>query len=233
VTGKLQALARLESLSERVYAALRENLRTGRIRRGVPLQEAALAAQLGVSRTPVREALARLASEGLVTADGRKFAGPELSAADIEEIYALRFLLEAEAMRLIATASPGRAKLAPLRKALEDMGWAQEAGDGKAFMDANLRFRSAWMELVPNRRLAHVISLYADHARHLRVSTLHDAAVRSGVAKRLKRLLAALGAGNADAAAKVMREHLEEARRILLSKPADKAADQAHGEGTA
>jgi DNA-binding GntR family transcriptional regulator len=218
MTGKLDTLERAEPLGERVYAALRENLRTGRIVRGVPLQEAALAAQLGVSRTPVREALARLASEGLVIADGRNFAGPELSAADIEEIYALRFLLEPEAMRLIAKQAPGRAGLAPLKKALEDMGAAQEAADNAAFMEANSRFRSGWMELVPNRRLAHVIELYADHTRYLRVLTLHDASVRAGVLKRLKRLLAAIASGNADSAARVMREHLEEARRILLSR---------------
>jgi len=124
-----------------VYAALREHLRTGRIARGVALQEAALAAQLGVSRTPVREALARLASEGLVIADGRTFAGPELSAADVEEIYALRFLLEPEALRLIAKLSPGRGALSPLKKALEDMAAAHEAADNGGFMDANSSFR--------------------------------------------------------------------------------------------
>jgi len=224
MTGKLQALERSESLGDRVYAALREHLRTGRIARGVPLQEAALAAQLGVSRTPVREALARLASEGLVITDGRTVAGPELSAADVEEIYALRFLLEPEALRLLGKQAPGRAQIAPLRKALEDMGTAQEAGDGAAFMEANSRFRGGWMDQLPNRRLAHAIGLYADHTRYLRVTTLHDAVVRAGVMKRLKRLLAALAAGNGEAAAGVMREHLEEARRILLSQLA-KAPD--------
>jgi len=228
MTANLEALERAEPLGERVYAVLREHLRSGRIARGVPLQEAALAAQLGVSRTPVREALARLASEGLVIADGRTFAGPDLSAADVEEIYALRFLLEPEAIRLIAKASPNRARLAPLRKALEDMNATHEAGDEEAFMEANYRFRAGWMELVPNRRLAHVIGLYAEHARYLRVSTLNDPAVRTGVVKRLKRLLAALGAANAAAAAKVMREHLEAARGILQSKLAGKA----RGNGT-
>lgn len=225
MTGKLQTLERAEPLGERVYAALREHLRTGRIARGVPLQEAALAAQLGVSRTPVREALARLASEGLVIADGRNFAGPDLSAADIEEIYALRTLLEPEAMRLLAASlgdTRDRTQLGALRKALEDMGAAQETGEAAAFMEANYRFRTLWMERVPNRRLAHAIGLYADHTRYLRLATLYDAAVRAGVAKRLKRLLAALAAGDGDTAAQVMREHLGEARRILLSQFPDK-----------
>ncbi len=218
MTAKLEALERPEPLGERVYAALRDNLRTGRIARGVPLQEAALAAQLGVSRTPVREALARLASEGLVIADGRTFAGPELSAADVEDIYALRLLLEPEAIRLVALGAPDRAGLAPLRRALEDMAAAHEAAEDAAFMEANYRFRAAWMDLVPNRRLAHAIELYADHARYLRLSTLNDPVVRAGVTKRLKRLVAALAPANAGAAAQVMREHMQEARRILLSR---------------
>jgi len=223
MNAKLEVLERPLPLGDRVFATLRDYLRAGRIPTGQPLQEAALAAQLGVSRTPVREALARLASEGLVIADGRTFAGPELSAADVEENYALRFLLEPEALRLIASESPGRAALAPLRKALEDMAAAHEAGDNTGFMEANSGFRSAWMELVPNRRLAHVIELYADHTRYLRVTTLHDPGVRAGVLKRLKGLLAALNGGKGDAAARAMREHLGEARRILLSQLAGKA----------
>ena len=56
--AKLQALERHEPLGDRVYATLRDYLRAGRIATGRPLQEAALAAQLGVSRTPVRAPLA-------------------------------------------------------------------------------------------------------------------------------------------------------------------------------
>src|SRR5271169_3334314 len=92
VTPKLQALERPEPLGDRVYGTLREYLRAGRIATGHPLQEAALAAQLGVSRTPVREALARLASEGLLSSDGRSFIVPSLSEADIDDIYELRLL---------------------------------------------------------------------------------------------------------------------------------------------
>src|SRR5512134_4069676 len=97
--AKLRVLERPEPLGDRVYTTLRQYLRAGRIPAGQPLQEAALAAQLGVSRTPVREALARLATDGLVVAEGRSFTLPELTVSDIEDIYALRFLLEPEALR--------------------------------------------------------------------------------------------------------------------------------------
>ena len=113
--ARLKVLQRPESLSDRVYATLREYLRAGRVPIGQPLAEAALAAQLGVSRTPVREALARLAADGLLVSDGRSFTVPMLSDSDVEDIYALRFLLEPEALREIGAARPSRKTLAPLR----------------------------------------------------------------------------------------------------------------------
>lgn len=213
---RLRALQRPEPLGERVYATLRAYLRAGRIRAGQPLQEGALAAQLGVSRTPVREALARLASEGLVVADGRSFALPSLSVGDIEDIYALRFLLEPEALRLVAVNRPDRKALAPLRTALEDMAEADGAANGAAFMEANYRFRDAWTAMVPNKRLVRAIHLYADHVRYLRAFTLDDPAVRVIVLKGLRQLAAALAAGDGEAAALAMRAHLGNAKRILL-----------------
>jgi DNA-binding GntR family transcriptional regulator len=216
--ARLQALERPEPLGDRVYATLRAYLRAGRIPAGQPLQEAALAAQLGVSRTPVREALARLASDGLVAVEGRSFILPALGVEDIEDIYALRFLLEPEALRLVAASQPERKPLAPMRKALEDMAAAHEAGDGAAFMDANYRFRDAWTALVPNSRLVRAIQLYADHVRYLRAFTLDEAAVRALVLKGLKRLALALAAGDGEAAAEAMRAHLDNAKRILLDK---------------
>jgi DNA-binding GntR family transcriptional regulator len=218
VIAKLQVIERPEPLGDRVYATLREYLRAGRIPHGQPLQEAVLAAQLGVSRTPVREALARLASEGLVVAEGRSFTVPNLSLSDVEEIYALRFLIEPEALREVAASKPDRRTLARLREGLEGMAKAHEAGDGAAFMEANYRYRDAWTDLVPNKRLVRAIHLYADHVRYLRAFTLDDPAVRAIVLKGLRRLAAAIAAGDGDAAAEAMRAHLENAKRILIDK---------------
>lgn len=214
--AKLKVLPRPEPLGDRVYGTLREYLRAGRVPVGQPLAEAALAAQLGVSRTPVREALARLASDGLLVSDGRSFIVPALSDGDVENIYALRFLLEPEALREIAAARPARKTLAPLRKAIEDMAAAHAADDGAEFMEANYRYRTAWMALIPNPRLARAIELYADHVRYLRAFTLGDAAVRNVVLKGLRRLQVALTAGDGEAAAEAMHAHLREAQRILL-----------------
>ncbi|MDH4188672.1 MAG: GntR family transcriptional regulator [Betaproteobacteria bacterium] len=216
MNAKLQVLERSQPLSDRVYATLREYLRAGRIPTGQPLQEAALAARLGVSRTPVREALARLASEGLVVAEGRSFTLPMLTVRDIEEIYALRFLLEPEALRLVAAGRPDRKTLAPLHDALDAMVAAHGNDDGAAFMEANYRYRDAWTEMVPNKRLVRAIQIYADHVRYLRAFTLDSPPVRAVVLKGLKQLSASLAAGDGQGAAAAMRAHLDNAKRILL-----------------
>ena len=69
-----------------------------------PCRKCQLAEQLGVSRTPVREAMARLASEGLLASDRRSFTVPALSLQDVDDIYEVRFLVEPAALRRIAAA---------------------------------------------------------------------------------------------------------------------------------
>jgi len=215
---QFDTLKKAEPLSSRVYTTLREHLSSGRIPRGEPLQEAALAARLGVSRTPVREALARLVSEGFVIAHGQGLTSAVLTIEDVEEIYGLRILVEVEALRLVAGKACTDGQIAPLRAALADMTAAHAEGDGACFMEANDRFRAAWLELVTNRRLARIIELYADHVRYLRESTLGDPEIRHGVVERLRALLAAIEARDCAVAGEVMREHLYVARGLLIER---------------
>ncbi|HJW55600.1 MAG TPA: GntR family transcriptional regulator [Burkholderiaceae bacterium] len=213
----LQPVARPIALSGRVYETLRANIRNGKMLPGQPLQEVSLAAQLGVSRTPVREALARLANEGLVVSDGRSFAVPSLTLSDIDDIYEIRSLIEPEALRQVARQSIDPAARAPIMAALDASIAAHKAGDNTAFMEANEYFRTAWLALVPNSRLVRAAELYADHVHHLRSVTLDKAKVRTVVLKGLKRIAAALAAGDGDAAAAAMRDHLAEARNAFIA----------------
>ena len=211
----LKVLDRPQPLSDRIYMTLREHLCSGALPSGRPLQEAALAAQLGVSRTPVREALARLASEGLLESDGRSLTVPLLTESDIEDIYELRLLLEPEALRQVALRIREKAQLVPIREQLAVMVVAHAENDVDSFMEANYRYRAAWLEMVPNRRLLRAIEIYADHVRYLRVLTLGDRAVRAVVLSGLKRLAAALAAGDGEAAKTAMHDHLLQAKRFL------------------
>ena len=213
----LNPVERPLALGDQVYRTLRANLRNGKILPGYPLQEVQLAAQLGVSRTPVREALTRLASEGLISSDGRSFSVPALTLQSVDDIYEVRFLVEPEAVRHVAEQANDPADLAPVMQALEASVAAHKADNHQAFIDANALFRSGWLALVPNRRLVHAVELYADHVQHLRALTLGNAKVRNVVLRGLKRIAAALAAGDGNEAALAMRAHLTEAKRAFIA----------------
>ncbi len=83
-----------------VAEAIREKILSGEIKAGEPLRQAALAAELNVSRIPVREALLQLEAEGLVNFEAHKGAtATQLNSDQIDEIFDLRALLEAELLR--------------------------------------------------------------------------------------------------------------------------------------
>lgn len=217
MVSSLKPVERPLALGDQVYLTLRASVRNGRFPPGRMLQEVQLAEQLGVSRTPVREALTRLASDGLVTTDGRSFVVPSLTLSEVDDIYEVRMLVEPEALRRVAALTANSDSRAPIMAALDASIAAHKAGDKQAFMEANARYRLAWLSLVPNPRLVHVVELYADHVQHLRALTLDSAKVRNVVLGGLKRIAKALAAGDGDAAALAMRDHLMEAKRAFIT----------------
>ncbi|AKU11675.1 GntR family transcriptional regulator [Azoarcus sp. CIB] len=217
MVSTLQPVERPLALGERVYHTLRDHLRNGQIVAGQPLQEVQLAEKLGVSRTPVREALRRLASEGLLVSDNRSFVVPSLTLQDVNDIYEIRFLIEPAAIRSIAplTRSP------ELRRGIEDalaaIVRAHKAGDAAAFREATICFRAAWLALVPNPRLVRIVEQYADHMQRIRTLTLDDPEIRTIVLRGLNRISSALAAGDGDTAAMAMLDHLVEAKRAFIA----------------
>lgn len=205
------------ALGELVYTSLQKHLRNGTIAAGQPLQEVQLAELLGVSRTPVREAMMRLASEGLLSAEGRSFVVPELTLADVDHIYEVRFLIEPAALRGIAAAAADPVVRAPIDAALAAAVAAHKADDAAAFREAAARFRAAWLGLVPNPRLVRVVEQYSDHMQHIRAMTLGDPEVRSIVLHGLKQIALALAKGDGDAAAAAMHENLWQAKKAFIA----------------
>ena len=212
----IKPLERPAGLADRVYYQLRDNIGSHQIRPGERLQEVSLAAQLGVSRTPVREALARLESEGMIVVEGRGFVVPELTDADIEEIYQLRFLLEPAAASIAVAEVSSPTDLASMSLAVDDSVAAEKCGDFRAFLEANSRFHNAWRALVPNRRMSKLLDQYVGHVRFLRVLTLGDAGARKAALTGMKAIHAAFRKRDAEAAAAAMHKHLETAKHYLV-----------------
>ena len=212
----LQPVERVASLGDRVYDLLREYLRSGQVTWGEPLREAALAARLGVSRTPVREALARLASEGLIEAHGRSFTVPALTGEDLDDVYDLRLLLETEAVRQAATRADGAEGIHAVRQALEACEAAHARGDAEGFIAANSRFRSAWLGMVRNARLVRTVHFYADHVRALALLTLGDPQRQKIVLAAMRDILEALERHDETAAIEAMRRYLSLSRSAML-----------------
>ena len=110
----------IETVVDRVYAALRERIVAGELPRGSKLRQEALAEELGVSRTPLREALRRLAAEGLVEFHPNRGARvADLQPADVRAAYEARLAFEPGAARLAAE-QRSDLQLAAMRAAITD-----------------------------------------------------------------------------------------------------------------
>lgn len=105
----------VRTLSERVFEVVREQIVIGRLATDTPIRQDALAAELGVSKIPLREALARLEQEGLLVSQANRgyFVQP-MSAAQVDEIYALRLNVEPAAAAHAATVADDKARAAAI-----------------------------------------------------------------------------------------------------------------------
>jgi DNA-binding GntR family transcriptional regulator len=215
-----------DSLRAQVYQRLRSALRKGLVGSNRTATERDLAEQLGVSRTPVREALMILEHEGLVSATTRGFTSPQLSARDISNLYEIRRLLEPAALATTVDHLSAH-DLRSLRQFLSEQESADSKGDVEAFMEANANFRAVWLQAIPNTQLRKLIERHDDHVNWLRQVTLDDGKIRKKVIGNLRNILTALQAGKPAAAAAAMLTHMENAETALTAAVNDARRDNA------
>lgn len=154
--------ARTPTAQDRAAAALRTAILEGALRPGQRVNQEAWAARVGVSLIPVREALRALAGEGLVTYRPRRgYVVTELDLAELEEVYALRRLLESEALRRGVPLANAET-VAALEEAANACRRAAEAGDVAGQLEANRRFHGLLHGLAGSRPLTRLIDLLWD-----------------------------------------------------------------------
>jgi len=180
--------------------------------------EADIADELGISRTPVREALIRLAHEGLVEVVPRHgMRVLPVSPADMAEIYAVLAALESAAADLLARRRPSDAELKPLVDATRDMTRALKADDLDAWAAADERFHQGLVELAGNRTLVDAVARLWDRAHRARMFTLRLRPKPVNSTQEHLAMLERIRAGDAPGAVEVNRSHRERASRELLA----------------
>ena len=207
---------RADPLREQVYRSLHEKLKRGEIDPEARLTETQLAAMLGVSRTPVREALARLRQEGLLDLSPRGAALSSLSRTDLDEVMEMRLLLEPYIAARAAERSTADG-VAALRAALAREVEAVPLRSPQRFAAANHDFRALLVAMAGNRRLAETASRFDSQLQTLRRATLEDSANRETVVRHHRALVAAIAKRDAAGAERAMRELMDRARVAVLA----------------
>jgi DNA-binding GntR family transcriptional regulator len=203
------------TLWQRVYDHLREEILSGSLTPGAELSEVALAESLGVSRGPIREAIGRLASEGLVTVRPRRGAVvSSLSTEEFIELYQVREALELLAVKLaVPRLRPD--DITVLQALIDEMSARAERNQVVAFFEANSAFHLRLVEASGNAKLLELYKqLLAQLGRYrLRSLTLRGNLERS-VAEHAA-ILRAVKRGDAERAAHLMSEHIRVPQRSL------------------
>jgi DNA-binding GntR family transcriptional regulator len=197
----------LKSLREHVHDTLRKAIIAGRFAPEQRLNERSLAQELGVSTTPLKEALRRLESEGLVRIEARRGVYVTFSAAQAEEMALARAALESMIARLAARRAT-TVHHADLSQTVQAMAAATADGDVERLIDLNGRFHGV-IHVASGctylQRLLDGQRMY-DHAT--RVALLSDADERRLALDEHRRILDALLLQDADRAERAMRDHI-------------------------
>jgi len=213
-SGPRRPVSPHEPLRDQVADALRAALIAGELRPGVVYSAPSLAAEYGVSATPVREAMLDLAREGLVeTVRNKGFRVLETTERDLDDFTELRILIEAPTVgRVTRTVAPEQ--LRALRPAAEETVAAARAGNLARYLEADHRFHLDLLSLAGNPRLVETVGDLRRRSRLHGLSGLGGTRVLVESAHEHLDLLDLMLAGEAERAEEHMRRHLDRVRSL-------------------
>ncbi|MBO2456030.1 GntR family transcriptional regulator [Actinomadura violacea] len=205
--------------TDAAYDAVRRMILSGEAAAGARLGEAELAETLGLSRTPVREALQRLGADGLVEVLPHRGARVvRWTRRDLEEIFELRSLLEPYAAARAARTAPGDHVLADLLGRCDAMEAAVAEGDFTRVAQLNSLFHAALIEASGNRRLPAMLTSVMHAPLIVGTFRRYDAGEMARSMNHHRELVAALAARDPDWAESVMRAHIRAAAANLTKE---------------
>lgn len=196
------------SLRDQALTALRQALVTGQIEPGVVYSAGSLAAELGVSNSPVREAMLALVDDGLMeVVPNRGYRAVVLTDADLAEITQLRYFLEVPAAGQAAERDLGD-RLMSLYELVERIERTAAEGDLAGNLDADRRFHLLVVDACGNRRLTELVARLRDQTRLYNLRALAESRALVASAAEHRPLLDAIAAGDRATAETLMRAHL-------------------------
>lgn len=211
------------NISEAVAAAIRAMIVDGCLGEGERINEVRLAGQLGVSRTPLREALSGLVAEGALVARPRLgyFVRP-LTREEFEQIYDIRPVLDPEALRLAGIPSPKRiARLEKLNAQL------QKAG-GEAAIALDDEWHAELVADCPNKVLLEMIQNIIMRTRRYELALMREQESVTNASDEHARIIAALKAGDLDAACAGLKRNMQSGRAPIVDWLKRRAVGKGH-----
>lgn len=208
---------RAPSLAEQVVEAVQGGIRSGRLVPGELYSVYQLANDLGTSRSPVREALLRLAETGIVTFErNRGFRIQAPGPREIAEVFSVRLALEAPAARLAAVkVTPN--DLARIEGIFQRLEAAAESGDELEFMHLDQLLHETVFDIAGNEYAKKIIDNIRSATRLVGASTTNDRTLIE-ICREHVPIINALRAHDADEAERAMTEHVHRTGRLLLRK---------------
>lgn len=205
-----------QPLRETVCEALRSAIRTGVLEPGERLMEVQLAEELGISRTPVREAIRKLEQEGYVIMMPRRGTYvSSVSVSDIKEIFEIRTALESLTTSLAAMRIEPD-ELENLRALLTEIEGHIERRDIDKIVETDIKFHGLLYQVSRNERLVTIISnLKEQLARFRTLSMSYPGRLHATLAEH-RAMVEAIAAGDVEAARDAAERHMEQAEATLL-----------------
>jgi DNA-binding GntR family transcriptional regulator len=202
-----------DNLSDAVVTRLRNMIVDGTLPAGERINEVHLSQQLGVSRTPLREALARLSHEGAIRAVPRigYFVRP-LTLQEFEELYAIRPLLDPEALRLAGIPSPERfSRLVTLNERME------KAKTADTIIDLDDQWHYELIANCPNTILLDLIKQFIQRTRRYEIALMREQRGAATAFVNHKSIMSALKRKDLDAACAALRKNLQWGREPIVA----------------
>jgi DNA-binding GntR family transcriptional regulator len=209
-----------DSTVETVTEEIRSGIKEGRYVPGQRLVEADLSKVLSVSRGPIREAIRRLASEGIIEiAHNRGAMIRKLTRHDVISLYQVREVMEGLSAKLTAERISNSNHRKSLDKFLAELNDMSRSEDYASFADHNERFHSELVKISENAELSKLISQLQISLFHLQFRLLLDQKVILQSIKDHENILKAILAGDEAAAERAMRRHIRRTREDIEKVP--------------